>query len=139
MRAGPTWRTPRARVRALGASGHGASHWLAERLTSVALVPLGLWAVWAVLRVASGPSRGYSSAYVAATDLLHNPIHAVMAVLFLAVSVQHMHAGMRVIIEDYVPEHNQRIAWLLVNAGVCLIVGALAVFSVLKTALGAGH
>lgn len=131
MKAGPTWRTPRARVRALGASGHGASHWLTERLTSIALVPLGLWAIWAVLRVAP---QGYAGA----VDLLRNPFHATMAVLFLAVSVQHMHAGMRVVIEDYVPEHNQRIFWLLVNAGVCLLAGALAVFSVLKVALSAG-
>ena len=131
MRAGPTWRTPRARVRALGASGHGAGHWVSERLSSIALVPLGLWAVWAVLHVAP-------LGYAGAVDLLHNPIHATLTVLFLAVSVQHMHAGMRVIIEDYVPEHGQRLLALLLNAGLCLLVGALAVFSVLKTALGAG-
>lgn len=121
-------RTPRARVRALGASGHGAQHWVGERLSSIALVPLGLWAVWAVLRAAP-------NGYEGAVDLLDNPFHAVMAVLFLAVSIQHMHGGMRVIIEDYVPRHGQRVGWLLLNAGVCLLVGALAVFSVLKVAL----
>lgn len=131
MRAGPTWRTPRARVRALGASGHGAGHWLSERLTSIALIPLGLWAVWAVLRVAP---QGYAGA----VDLLHNPVHATFAVLLMAIAVQHMHAGMRVIIEDYVPEHGQRIGWLLVNAAVCLFAGALGVLSILKTALSAG-
>ncbi len=128
MRAGPTMRTPRARVRALGASGHGASHWLSERVTSIALVPLGLWTVWAVLAAAPG---GYDGA----VDLLSNPFHAVMAVLFVAVSFQHMHVGMRVIIEDYVPRHGQRVGWLLLNAAVCGLIGALAVFSILKVAL----
>lgn len=121
-------RTPRARVRALGAAGHGAGHWLGERLSSVALVPLGLWAVWAVLAVAPG-------GYGAAVDLLGNPFHAVMAVLFLGISFVHMHDGMRVIIEDYFPDVGRRASLLLLNSTVCLLGGALAVFSVLKVAL----
>lgn len=131
MRAGPTWRTPRARVRALGASRHGANTWIAERVSSIALVPLGLWAVWAVLAVAP-------YGYAGAIDLLHNPFHATMAVLFAAVSFHHTQLGMRVIIEDYVASHGPRVFWLLVNAGACLLGGALVVFSILRVALGAG-
>lgn len=131
MKAGPTWRTPRARVRALGASGQGGHHWIVERVTSVVLVPLGLWAVWAVLHVAP---RGYAGA----VDLLSNPFNAVMAVLFAAISFHHTQLGMRVIIEDYVPNHAQRVFWLLVNAAACILGGALVVFSILRVALSAG-
>lgn len=131
MKSGPSMRTPRARVRALGAAGHGAGHWMSERITSVALVPLGLWAIWAVLRAAP---EGYEGAVA----LLRNPFHVVTAVLFLAVSFQHMHAGLRVILEDYVPRHGQRLAWSLLNTTVCVLAGALAIFSVLKVAFGGG-
>ena len=33
-------RTPLARVKGLGASGHGAEHWWLQRLTAVANIPL---------------------------------------------------------------------------------------------------
>ena len=61
-----------------------------------------------------------------------------LLVLLLAISFHHMHAGMRVVIEDYVDKTMTRAGFLLVNLFVCVLFGALAVFSVLKVALGAG-
>ena len=34
------FRTPLSRARGSGAAGHGASHWVAERVSSIALAPL---------------------------------------------------------------------------------------------------
>ena len=38
--ASRSMRTPLARVKGLGASGHGAEHWWLQRLTAVANIPL---------------------------------------------------------------------------------------------------
>ena len=124
------YRTDLARARGLGAAKHGAGHWLTERITSIALAPLSVWGVFAALRLASAPDYDY------AVDWLQQPANAVLLLLLLFVSFVHMHAGMRVIIEDYIERISTKAALLLLNLAVCVVGGAVALFSVLKVALG---
>ena len=122
-------RTPLSRARGSGAAGHGASHWVAERVSAIALVPLTLWMVYAALVI----SR---RAYAGAVGFVSNPVNAVLIILVLAVSGWHMHAGARVVVEDYMHRMLGRSALLVLNLFVTVLVTALAVFSVLKVALG---
>ena len=123
-----SYRTPLARARGLGAAKHGAGHWVAERVSSIALVPLSLWGVYAVLQLAGLD-------YVGAAAWIAHPLNATLMGLLAVVSFQHMHSGMRVIIEDYY-QGGERALLLLGNLFVCVLLGALAVFSILKVALG---
>jgi len=123
-----SYRTPLARARGLGAAKHGATHWIGERVSSIALVPLSLWAVYAVFRLAG-------AGYDGAVAWLGHPLNATLGSLFAIVTFWHMHAGMRVIVEDYYAGA-QRAVLLLINLFACVLVGALAVFSILKVALG---
>jgi succinate dehydrogenase / fumarate reductase membrane anchor subunit len=126
-----SYRTPLARARGLGAAKHGVGHWISERVGAVALVPLTLWAVYAVIRLAAG---GYDFAVA----WISEPINAVLMVLTLGISFWHMHSGLRVVIEDYVYGALNKTALLLLNLFVCALAGALAVFAILKVALSAG-
>lgn len=123
------YRTPLSRARGLGAAGHGAGHWIAERVSSVALVPLMLWAVYAALHLAP---LGRDQAMV----WLAQPLNAVLMLLTFAISFWHMHSGLRVVIEDYIETIGLRSAALLANLFVCVLAGGLALFSILKIALG---
>jgi len=123
------YRTPLRRARGLGSAKHGVGHWLSERITSVALVPLVLWAVFGALTLAG-------TDYYGAVAWISQPVNAVLMVLLTAVSFLHMHAGMRVIVEDYIHKTLTKSALLLLNLFVCGLAGALAVFSILKVALG---
>ena len=123
------YRTPLSRARGLGSAKHGVSHWLSERIGAVALVPLTLWAVFGVLRLAAGD-------YDFAVAWIHDPLNAVLMVLTIAISFWHMHSGMRVVIEDYIHVVLTKSLLLLLNLFVCGLFGALAVFSILKVALG---
>ena len=125
------YRTPLGRARGLGAAGHGAGHWLSERVSSLALVPLVLWIAYAALQIAG-------AGYEGAIAWVREPLNAVLLVLLLAISFHHMHAGMRVVIEDYIERPLTKAGLLIVNLFVCVLFGALAVFSVLKVALGGG-
>ena len=122
-------RTPLSRARGSGAAGHGAAHWVAERVSAIALVPLTLWMVYAALAVAK-------SDYAGVVSFVSHPVNAVLIVLVLAVSGWHMHAGARVVVEDYMHKMLGRSALLILNLFVAVLVTALAVFSVLKVALG---
>jgi succinate dehydrogenase / fumarate reductase membrane anchor subunit len=122
------YRTPLARARGLGAAGHGAGHWISERLSSLALVPLVLWVIYAGLQLAG-------AGYDGAAAWVRQPLNAVLLVLLLATSFQHMHAGMRVVVEDYIHKTATKAVLLILNLFVCVLLGALAVFAVLKVAL----
>ena len=124
-----SYRTPLSRARGLGAAGHGVGHWISERVAAVALVPLTLWGVFGVLRLAAGD-------YGAAVAWISQPLNAVLMVLTLGVSFFHMHSGLRVVIEDYIEVTLNRSVLLILNLFVCGLAGALAVFSILKVALG---
>jgi succinate dehydrogenase / fumarate reductase membrane anchor subunit len=121
------------RARGLGAAKHGVGAWIAERVTAVALVPLVLWAVFAGLRLAA---TDYYGAVAWLTSSMVNPV---LMGLFIVVGFMHMHAGLRVVIEDYIEKHLTRAGLLLLNLFVCALVGALAVFSILKVALGGAY
>ncbi len=124
-----SFRTDLSRARGYGAAGHGSGLWLVERITSIALIPLGLWAIFAVLHLAQAGFDG-------AVDWLQSPLNTSLLLLTLAISFYHMHLGMRVIIEDYIEHKPSRFLWILLSAGVSLLAGVLSVVSILKVALG---
>jgi succinate dehydrogenase / fumarate reductase membrane anchor subunit len=125
------YRTSLGRARGLGAAGHGVGHWIGERVTSVALVPLVIWAVWSAVRLAAGD-------YDTAVAWLGSPVNAVLLALLLLVGFWHMHAGLRVVLEDYVERPLTRSLLLLLNLFVCVLGAALAIFCVAKVAITGG-
>ncbi len=125
-----SYRTPLSRARGLGSAHDGVGRFVGERATSVALVPLSLWAIYAALQIAPG---GYDGAVA----FLQSPLNVVLAALLVGVSAAHMEMGMRVIVEDYIHVPANKIALLLVNAAVCWLAAALGIVCVLKVAFTA--
>ena len=74
--SGGEFRTALGRARGLGSAHHGVSAFIVERSTSVALVPLCLWAVYAAIKVAP---LGYESAVL----MLRQPVNAILSLLLV--------------------------------------------------------
>jgi succinate dehydrogenase / fumarate reductase membrane anchor subunit len=120
-------RSSLGRARGLGAAKTGSAHWWAERLTSVALLPLVLYFVISVL-VLKGADHAAMAAYMA------EPWNTVLYIALIAALFHHLNMGMQVVIEDYVRNDATRIAALLVvKAGVAILALACLI-SVLKLA-----
>jgi succinate dehydrogenase / fumarate reductase membrane anchor subunit len=125
------FRSDLGRARGLGSAKHGVGHFIAERVSSVALILLTAWLVWAGLVVAEG-------GFGAARTLLASPVNAAAAVLLVVVGLYHAMIGMRVIIEDYFHRAATKALLLVLNALVGWGAAAIATVSLLKIAFGAG-
>ena len=121
--------TPLSKVLGLGAAKSGVEHWWAQRLTAVALAPLGLWFAIAMLRL---PSFGYADVVA----WLHEPITAVLMLLTIVAVVYHSYLGIQVVVEDYVEGKAAKLFMLVLSAFGHVFLAAAAVFAVLKVALG---
>jgi succinate dehydrogenase / fumarate reductase membrane anchor subunit len=123
-------RSPLGRVRHRGASGEGTGHFIAQRLTAIALVILGPWfAVSAALSVRD-------ASYLATIDYLSNPINALGVILLVAVGLYHMSLGMQEIIVDYIARPFTKTLLLILNAFALLALAAGAIFAVLLVNFG---
>jgi succinate dehydrogenase / fumarate reductase membrane anchor subunit len=126
-----SYRTPLSRARGLGAAKHGVGTWIGERVGGVALVPLCLWGVFAVMRLAAHD-------YAFAVAWVGQPVNATLLVLLFGISFWHMHDGMRIIVEDYIHKALSKAGLLLLNLLVCGLAGALSIISILKVAFSGG-
>ena len=123
-------RTPIGRVLGLGAAKEGASHWWAQRVSSIALVLLGLWFVAALVLLGD-----FSHANVLA--FLGKPLNAVLLALFVGTAVYHSHLGVQVVAEDYVVHHATKIVVMILLNFLHVALAALGIFAILRIALGA--
>ena len=120
-------RSPLGRVRGFGSAKEGVNHWWGQRIAAVALVPLVLWFVSALIQH-TGADRAVVLAW------LHQPVTAVVMVLMLLVSFYHMALGVQVVIEDYVHREWSKITLLVLNKFVAFALAAAGIFAVLRIA-----
>ncbi|MGZ0187101.1 MAG: succinate dehydrogenase, hydrophobic membrane anchor protein [Alphaproteobacteria bacterium] len=121
---------PLARVRGLGSAKDGSHHWIAQRMTAVALVPLTLWFVISLIGLIGGNLADIKA-------WLSSPFNAVLMILTLIAGFHHAQLGLQVVIEDYIHSHGCKIAAIWFVKGAAFFFGAAAVFSVVKLAIGA--
>jgi succinate dehydrogenase / fumarate reductase, membrane anchor subunit len=120
--------TPLGRVRGLGSARSGTHHWWMQRVTSIALLPLTLWFVFAVWSLA-GSTHEETLAFIA------RPLNAVLLLSLIAATFHHMAAGLQVVIEDYLRDDRLRLAALLGVKATCWVLALLAALSVLRIAV----
>jgi len=120
-------RTPLGRARGAGASGHGVGHFIAQRVTAIALIVLVSWAAWSAIDIARGD-------YDSVATWLRSPLNAALASLTAVAAFWHMQLGVRTIIEDYFAKASTKAALLVLNIFVAWLGGALTVLALLKVA-----
>jgi succinate dehydrogenase / fumarate reductase, membrane anchor subunit len=123
-------RSPLGRAIGLGSAKEGIEHWWRQRVSALALVPLTLWFVIAVIGLVGADH----AAFVA---WVRSPMPAVFLILLLVATFYHTALGLQVVIEDYIHGEITRLATLLVMRFLCIIFAVRGIFAVLKMALGA--
>ncbi len=110
-------RSALSQSRGLGSAKSGVHHFMVERLTALALIPLGVWFVASLLHHILDDTANSLVLWV------QSPINAVLFALFIIFSFVHSSSGVQVIIEDYVACKTKLIVLLLLNKTLHIVLG----------------
>jgi succinate dehydrogenase / fumarate reductase membrane anchor subunit len=124
------FKSPMARVSGLGSANSGVHHWLSQKITALANIPLVLWAVWSAMTLA-----GAGASYDTVRAFFAQPVHAILMLLFLLSVFYHAALGLQVVIEDYVHCEKLKMISLIAIKLAVFALSVASVFSVLKLAL----
>jgi succinate dehydrogenase / fumarate reductase membrane anchor subunit len=117
------------RVRQLGSARDGLGEWRLQRLTAIALIPLGLYFAASVLWLVKSDHR-------TAAGWLASPNGALLVMLFVLAGLAHALVGIRSVLLDYVHTRSRLLAaGLVVRAAVVLLAG-VSILAILKLFLG---
>lgn len=123
-------RTPLGRVLGLGSARSGTDQFWYQRLTSLALLPLAVFAVAVLVWLA-----GREQAEVVET--LGRPWVALPLLFLLVIGAWHMKLGMQEVIEDYFHQPVLKLLVTLANIGFSLLIAAVSAYAVARLAFGA--
>lgn len=125
-----TFETALSRAKGLGSAGEGSHHWWAQKLSSVAMLPLIAWLLYSLAHV---DLKNYSQLHA----WLSGTFNSLMMIAFLLMACWHLQLGLQVIIEDYLkPAWLERSVQMLVRFA-CLLMAIAGVLAVVKISLGA--
>ena len=121
-------RSPLGRAVGLGSAKEGVEHWWRQRLTAIALVPLGLWFVVSLLAHIGG---GYEQA----VNWLGQPLPTILMIVLIVVTFYHAALGVQVVVEDYVHQEWAKLGVLITVRFACILLAVAGIFAVLRVAL----
>jgi len=128
-RAPDDMRTPLGRVLGYGSAKSGTGHFIEQRLTALANIPLTVAAVLIVISLI-----GHNHAAV--VQILGSSPVAIIMLLFIISATYHMKIGMQVIIEDYVHDEAAKYGLLILSTFFAIAVGFSSVYAILKLSFG---
>lgn len=123
------FRSELGRVSGLGSAKEGVSHWWAQRVSALALVPLAIWFVAAV-------AAHTGADHVAMVDWLSSPLSLGTMIALVVATFYHAQLGLQVVIEDYIGGEACKIALVLLVKLASLALGLTAVVALLVIAFG---
>ncbi len=122
-------RSPLGRVLGMGSAKDGTGHWWAQRVSSVALIPLTLWFFYSLISL---PDLEYPTVKA----WLALPISSFLAALSVTVLTHHSYLGTTVVVEDYVHAAGLKVATLMCLRFLYVLFGGASIFAILRVAFG---
>lgn len=117
-----------SRAKGHGSAHEGTHHWMHQRLTAIANLPLVIWLIWSVASL-NGATHAEFTAWLA------QPWNAVLMILLIISVFYHAVLGAQVIIEDYIHCGWFKMLKLIGNKLFFFALGIACIFSILKIAL----
>lgn len=119
------FKTPLNQAEGLGSAKTGLHHWIVQRITAFALIPLSIWFVGLFVILIAAP---YNIAFQQFTGLWS----VALATSFIFLIFYHGALGIQVIWEDYISHEFTKWILIVVTKILSVLMALLAILSVLK-------
>ncbi|MBI2242199.1 MAG: succinate dehydrogenase, hydrophobic membrane anchor protein [Magnetospirillum gryphiswaldense] len=124
-----TLRSPIGRARGLGSAKSGMGHHWSTIVTAVGLIPLSLWFVVSIARLAGADHAAFSA-------WIGQGSNAALMILTIGLVCYHASLGLSMVIEDYVSCKAKKFAGLLATRLIAALLAVGMTVSILKIAVG---
>lgn len=125
------YQAPLKTAKGLGSAKEGTDHWMKQKITALANVPLILWLIWSIVSL-------QGASYAEFTGWLSHPVNAILMILLIISVMIHAKLGAQVITEDYVSCECLKMIKLIGQKLFFFAIAVACIFSVLKIAFTAG-
>ena len=122
-------RHPLANAKGLGSAKSGSHHFIVQRLTAIALVPLSIWFLFCV-------AGRIGTQYAEARGLIAQPLQASLMAAFVIAAFYHAQLGLQVVVEDYVHTKWLEVALQIAIKLGCIFGAIVSLLAIVRIALG---
>jgi succinate dehydrogenase / fumarate reductase membrane anchor subunit len=107
----------------------GVSHWWAQRVSSVALLPLMLWFVISAMGLIGAGLAEFA-------NWISDPVNTLLMVLTVVTLFYHSEQGLQVVVEDYVHSEAGKIITLIAVKAFSYLGGTASLLAIFHVAFG---
>jgi len=133
------FKTSLKRAKGLGSAKEGTKHWLAQRVSAVALIILVIWMISAFLQFPVADIYGGGLSLLKTREIamewISHPLNSLLCIFLLIAMFYHGALGMRVILEDYVHNELTKVLSIIAVNILSFAAAVIGIFSVLSSFL----
>lgn len=114
-----------SKARNHGAAGEGTHHWIMQKATAIANIPLVIWFVYSIVSLV-GRDAAVAQAF------FESGLNAALMALVILSSFYHAALGLQVVVEDYVSSKPKKIFALFAIKGGLLALAVVSLLAIVK-------
>lgn len=114
-----------SKAKGLGSTREGTDHFIDQRITALALIPLVFWFCFSLAFL---PQMDYQGLIA----WLRSPLNSVLLIIISLVVFYHLQLGLQIIIEDYVSTYLRRLISIILMKFLCIFLAITSVFTLLR-------
>lgn len=103
----------------------GSHHWLTQRVSALALIPLILWLLYSFITVVQDVEANMAVFFA-------YPFNAVMGILLISTSLYHGSLGLQVVYEDYIANKFKRRIMVIATHFLSITTAVAATLAIIR-------
>ncbi len=103
----------------------GSHHWMMQRVSAIALIPLIIWLAYSFISVIQDVEANMAVFFA-------YPFNAVMGILLITTSLYHGSLGLQVVYEDYISHRLKRKTMIIATHFLSILTSVAATLAIIK-------